>query len=263
MILVTGGQGFIGSYLMEILPDAKSYDLKDGLDVRDKKTLKKHMKGCDVVIHLAAQTSVANSWDDPADLYSHNIVGTATVIETAIKAGVKKIIYASSASIYNPLDNPYSLSKSVGEDLLTVRKDEISSVSLRFMNVYGLGQNPAYGTVIPEFEKGMKKGRIKIYGNGTQTRDFIHVKDLVLFIAQMVNQKFDHEAMDVGWGVGVSVNQLAEMMAYLCDIDDLKIEYLLGRKETKHSKANVDTAMQYGFDPKITLKEGLKEVLNK
>ena len=156
-ILVTGSEGFIGSYLMELIPEAIGFDLKSGQDIRDKQQLASYLKGIDVVVHLAAQTSIANAWDDPVNLYSHNILGTANVIEESIKAGVKKIVFASSASIYQPYDNPYSFSKYVCEGLFKTRKDEMQNILLRFMNVYGKGQNPSYGTVIPTFYKGIKK----------------------------------------------------------------------------------------------------------
>ena len=165
--LITGSLGFVGSHLMEKIDNAIGYDLKSGQDIRDKNQLSSYMKKVDAVIHLAAQTSIAHAWDDPTDYYSHNVVGTSNVIETAIKCGVKKIIYASSASIYFPLDNPYSHSKAICEDLFKIRQDKISCIALRFMNIYGKGQNPSYGTVIPSFYKGIKNGNIQSGGQRT------------------------------------------------------------------------------------------------
>src|SRR4030042_5790189 len=201
MILVTGSRGFIGSYLLKEIK-AEGYDLKSGLDIRDRLQLSLHLKGVDTVVHLAAQTSIQHAWDDPAELYSHNILGTANVIEESIKAGVKKIIFASSAAVYQPHDNPYAFSKYVDEGLFRVRKDEIKSVLLRFMNVYGKGQNPFYGTVIPAFFTGIKKGKISIYGDGENTRDYIHVTDIVYAIKKEIELEPTQKVtvMDIGTG---------------------------------------------------------------
>ncbi len=263
-ILCTGSGGFIGSHLMEVLDNAVGYDLKSGQDIRDAEQLYSYMKNVDMVVHLAAETSIAQCWNDPVNLYSHNILGTANVIQTAIKAKVKKIIYASSASVYQPFDNPYSVSKYCDEALFEVYKDQIQSIGMRFMNVYGKGQNKAYGTVIPAFYEGFKsKKGIKIYGDGKQTRDYIHVKDIAMFIFHVINteNKQRHLVLDVGTGKSVSVNKLAEMFTKL--MGKTKVEHIPARKETKFSKANTYNQIEiFNFKPTITLEEGLRKVVD-
>jgi nucleoside-diphosphate-sugar epimerase len=262
-ILVSGASGFIGSHLMEVLDNAIGYDLKSGQDIRDPEQLYSYMKNVDIVVHLAAETSIAQCWNDPVNFYSHNILGTATVIQTAIKAGIKKIIYASSASVYQPYANPYSVSKYTDEALFETHKDQIKSVGMRFMNVYGKGQNKAYGTVIPAFYEGFKsKKGIKIYGNGKQTRDYIHVDDICRFIQLAINtdNKQQHLVLDVGTGKSISVNKLADMFTKL--MHKTKITHIPARKEVKFSKANTYNQIEiFNFKPKVSLEEGLRRVV--
>lgn len=255
-ILITGSKGFIGSHLMRLV-DGVGYDLKSGQDVRDKEQLESYIKGADYVVHLAAQTSIAHAWNDPTDYYSHNILGTSNVIELALKHKVK-IIYASSASVYQPFENPYSLSKYVCEKMLELRKPDV--VAFRFMNVYGKGQNKNYGTVIPAFYEGFKsKKGIKIYGDGNQTRDFIHVKDIVMAIKMVIDKDFKGTyIMDLGTGKSISVNKLADMYEELFK-RKVKRNHIPERPEVKHSKADTSKVKRFlEFIPHISLKEGLK-----
>lgn len=262
-ILVLGSSGFIGSHLMEALDNAVGFDLKSYQDIRDFEQLYSYMKGVDVVVHLAAQTSIAQAWDDPKELYSHNITGTVNVIQAAIKAKVKKVLYASSASVYEPTSNPYAVSKYTCEQLFETHKDQIQSVGMRFMNVYGKGQNRDYGTVIPAFYDGIKsKKGIKIFGDGKQTRDYIHVSDIVRFIQLAINTdiKPKHLVLDVGTGKSVSVNKLANMFQKL--MNKTKVKHIKGRSEVRYSQAEVWLEEEvFKFKPIVTLEEGLRKVV--
>jgi UDP-glucose 4-epimerase len=267
-VLITGGKGFIGSHLMEKIPDAISYDLKDGEDIRNigqlKNTIEKN--GITDIIHLAAQTSVAHAWDNPTDYYSHNITGTSCVIEAAIKYGIKRIIYASSASVYGYMENPYAASKAVQEVLFKVRENSIYSVGFRFMNVYGKGQNPAYGTVIPAFIKGIQEGKIKIFGDGTQTRDFIHVDDVCKGIKLALDREFNPRFyrninMDLGTGKAYSVKEVAFLLMGILG-KKAEIEYTPPRKEMQHSVANLATIKRiYEFEPEVSFIKGLERLV--
>ena len=104
------------------------------------------MKGCDVVIHLAAIVGVPLSWEDPVECLDTNIIGTMNVIKAAKECGVGALVFASSAAIYDFHSSPYAYSKKAGEDLLTMYANDIASMSLRFFNVYGEGQNMAYAS---------------------------------------------------------------------------------------------------------------------
>lgn len=262
-VLVTGSMGFIGSYLMEILDNAVGYDLKAGQDIRDYEQLYSYMKNVDVVVHLAAQTSIKQSWADPKDLYSHNILGTANIIQAAIQAKVKKVLYASSASVLQPTANPYALSKFTCEKLFETHSESINSIGMRFMNVYGKGQNKAYGTVIPAFYEGIKsKKGIEIYGDGKQTRDYIHVTDIVRFISLAVetDTQKEHLVLDIGTGKSVSVNKLSEIYQDL--IHKTEVKHIPARREVKFSKADTSTQEKvFKFKPQVTLIEGLMRVI--
>lgn len=263
-ILVTGSSGFIGSHLMERLDNAIGYDIKNGQDVRDREQFRSYLKRVDTVIHLAANTSVKQAWDDPTELYSNNIMGTSVVIEECIKAKIKRIIFASSASVKNPNANPYAFSKFTCEGLFKTRKDEINCLTFRFMNVYGKGQNPNYGTVIPAFYNGINKGEIDIYGDGSFTRDYIHVDDIVIGIKRGLgfnhrNRKF--VVMELGTGVETSVYDLAHKMQKLMN-KKIKVNYLPERKEVDHSVADTHVAkFELGFEALIDMNHGLKRVI--
>lgn len=263
-ILCTGSSGFIGSHLMKKL-DAVGYDLKSGQDIRDTEQLRSYLKGIDIVVHLAANTSVKQAWDNPTDLYNTNIIGTSNVIEECIRAKVKKIVFASSASVERPFANPYSFSKKTCEGLFETRKDEIDCIALRFMNVYGKGQNPNYGTVIPAFYNGIKKGEIDIYGDGSYTRDFIWVDDIVTAIKKAIDYKHNNThkftSIEIGTGIPTSVNQLAKKMSKLLGKEP-KINHLPFRKEVKDSVAVPGIAlMTLGFKTTTTIDEGLKKLI--
>lgn len=265
--LITGSSGFIGSHLIRVIKSATPYDLAINRDIRDTELLKKAMKDCDIVIHLAAHTSVVDSWKDPTEYYDNNVKGTSAVVETAIKLGVQRIIFASSSAVYASSENPYAASKAMCEHLFHVRKQEIPSIMLRFFNVYGKGQNPNYGTVVPAFIKGIKKGKITIYGDGKQTRDFIHVDDVCRLIKTITETKFGPKSpafmqLDVGTGKSYSVEELAYILMGLIG-KKAKIKYAPPRKEAKHSQANTQGIKKmFNFDAQIGLIDGLKRLLN-
>jgi len=212
-ILITGSRGFIGSHLTKMLPHAQTYDLKDGQDILDYNQLKDALKGKDIVIHLAALISITDSLKHPGKYYSANISGTDNVLRVAIENGCKTVIFASSASVYSP-DNPYAISKKIGEDLMKEYSKKIQTISLRFFNIYGKGQNPVYAGVISKFMKAAKEGKtIKINGNGTQTRDFISVNDVADIIVKVIKCRSkiaSGSIFDVGTGKEISINQLAD-----------------------------------------------------
>lgn len=269
-LFVTGHKGFIGTHLLELLKDTNykvtGYDLKDGDDVRDYDKLVKAMKGHDVIVHLAAFVSVPGSWEDPKNCFDHNVVGTMNVVQAAEEVGIKGIVYASSAAIYDSVSSPYALSKEIGEDILKTFKDRVGSVSLRFFNIYGPGQNLEYAGVIPIFEDNLKRfGSVTIFGDGKQTRDFIHVKDIARAIFKATQCEFHLNsgaiAFDIGTGQSVSINGLARVISNVMD-SPLSINYKEARKEVRFSEADTSYAkFVIGFDPTIELEKGLNSLL--
>ncbi len=265
-VLLTGSSGFIGSHLVKFLKkdyEVVPYDKVEGKDILDKKLLAKHMKGCYVVVHLAAFASIIDSLKDPSYTYDNNVTGTSNVIEEAIKQKVKRIIFASSCAAYQPYLNPYAASKAMCEGVLKVRENEIQSISFRFLNVYGKGQNPAYGNVMPNFISGIPKGEITIYGDGLQRRDFIHVSDICRGIeAALKAEKLPQcIASDLGTGKTYSILELAYILMGMTG-KQAKIKYAPPRKELRTACAKTEIMDKlFKFEPKVSLIEGLRKLI--
>ena len=234
-VLVTGGSGFIGTNLCKFLHDsghevisfdahhlgAQAWECVTG-DIRDEL----NFQGVDWVVHLAAQISVQRSIENPDETLSVNVDGTSSVISASEYAGVKRIIFASSAAVYgdceevpikeeSPLipQSPYAVSKIVGEEL--IKRSRISSCSLRFFNVYGEDQSieGGYAAVIPAFKRAISEKRpCSVFGDGSQIRDFIHVSDLVRIISNTLEAENLPSEMNVGSGEGTSILQLLDIL---------------------------------------------------
>ena len=214
-VLVTGGSGFIGSNVIdELMKSFKvvNLDLKPSKnseieqmigDIRDKELVEKVVEKCDVIIHLAAQVSVPLSIDYPQKTLEINVQGTQNIIDAAHKFGIKRLIMASSAAVYGEASNlplaeesagqclsPYAQSKWENEtQIMLAREKGLEAVALRFFNVYGPGQSKdgTYAAVIPKFVEMLTTGKQPIvHGDGLQSRDFIHVKDLVRAIESLL-----------------------------------------------------------------------------
>ena len=235
-ILVTGGAGFIGSnfarialergYSIRIVDNLStgSQEVADDLqnlgaevivgDTRDLNVMNAAFHGVDFVVHLAAQISVPLSMERPEETADINIQGTQVVIDCALKQGVRRLVMASSAAVYGentnlPLDeedggmllSPYAESKWENEDqILNSRKEGLESVALRFFNVYGVGQRPdsAYAAVIPKFvDLIVNQQPPSINGDGLQTRDFVHVNDVVQAIFKFLEPNWVGENFHV------------------------------------------------------------------
>ena len=207
-ILVTGSQGFIGRNLMKSLKrqavgfDISYYSLQDVRDLRCIATW-----DIDVVVHLAALTIARESLQKPLDYFKTNVLGTVTMLEYARRNDVNKFIFASSAAALDP-KTPYGLSKLEAEQWCKLYHDlyGLNVCILRIFNVYGITQNKG---VIHEFVNQVKAGRpLTVFGDGQQTRDFIHVSDVVSNIAQIIERE-DHGVFEIGTGIETSIGRLA------------------------------------------------------
>jgi len=298
-ILVTGGAGFIGSHLVEALVDAKHdvtvldnlttgkqdnlKSVKDKItfvkgDISDTNLLKKTCAKQECVFHFAAIASVPYSVQHPLETHEINSTGTLKVLIAAKDAGVKRVIYSSSAAVYGdeptlpktekstikPL-TPYALTKLTGEEytLMFNKLYGMETVALRYFNVYGPRQDPAspYSGVITKFITALKKKQPPIvFGNGMQTRDFVFVKDVVQAnLKAMTIANAAGKVFNIATGVQVSIN---EMLAHLKEI--LKVE-IAPQKETaqkgdiEHSVADITLAKNVlHFSPQTPFHEGLE-----
>ena len=248
--LVTGGAGFIGSNIVEELVrrkqkvcvldsfiSGKRENLKPFLrsikvikgDIRDKKALKRALKGVDYVIHQAALRSVPKSVDDPFTTNDINVFGTLNLLMEAKKAGVRRVVYASSSSVYGDAKHfpqketdmvspisPYGVSKLAAENYcVTFAKTfGLETVSLRYFNVFGPRQNPEskYSAVIPAFLFTMAKGKSPVVEwDGEQSRDFTYVANVVDANLRACTAKgVSGEVFNVACGTTASVNDIVK-----------------------------------------------------
>lgn len=300
--LVTGGSGFIGSNIVKLLLDNEYYvrvidNLSSGYicniekyindgsiefinaDIRDKDIVKSACEGVDVVFHLAACVGRQRSLDNPILDSSTNLLGAVNILEGMRYHGVLRIVYSSSAAIFGELvtptiaedhpqnaDSPYGVSKLAAEKMILAysRIYDIKSICFRYFNIYGKNQRfDLYGNVIPIFAKHIYSGEpITIYGDGSQTRDFVNVKDVTRanFIASLSDKGTD--VYNLGSGERITINKLAEMMINISG-KSTKIIYAPERPaDVKHCKANAAKVYRdLGFKTEVSLENGLCEYM--
>lgn len=291
--LVTGGAGFIGTNLVEklisegydvvVVDDLSAGDNQSRLpaevvfhkiDIRDTDKLKEILPGVDVVIHLAALPRVQFSIDEPQIAHDVNVNGTLSVLEAARFAGVKRVVLAATSAAYGdqevlPLTtnlpvqpkSPYALHKYIGEEMLKLWSElyGLETVSLRFFNVYGPYFDPdgPYALVIGRFFKLASEGLpLTITGDGEQTRDFVHVSDVVsaLIKSAVSNRVGKGEVLNVGSGKQTSINQLAKMIGG-------EIEYVPPRVEPRYTMADIEETKQVlDWESEFDLATGISEL---
>lgn len=305
-ILVTGGAGFIGSNLVDALLgagyrvrvlDNLSMGKRSNLpldnpaltfiegDVADSVVVSDAVQGCSAVVHLAAVASVQASVDDPVGTHRSNFIGTLTICEAMRQAGVKRIVFASSAAVYGnkggdlPIDEqaekapltPYASDKLASEYYLDFyrRQHGLEPAIFRFFNIYGPRQDPSspYSGVISIFTQRMQDGLpITVFGDGEQTRDFFYIGDLVPILMQALEMDSVVEgAVNVGWNQAVSLNQLLQTLKELSVWEGFpSIDYLSARPgDIRCSRANNKRLYEnYRLLEPTALMDGLKQLLN-
>ncbi|RON79022.1 NAD-dependent dehydratase [Pseudomonas chlororaphis] len=304
-ILITGGAGFIGSHLTDVLL-AKGYsvrildDLSTGKpgnlpldnprveliegDVADAALVARAMSGCRAVAHLAAVASVQASVDDPVRTHQSNFIGTLNVCEAMRQAGVKRVLFASSAAVYGnngegesidedtpkaPL-TPYASDKLASEYYFDFyrRQHGLEPAIFRFFNIFGPRQDPSspYSGVISIFCERAQKGLpITVFGDGEQTRDFVYVEDLVNVLAQSLEApQLEVGAVNVGLNQATTLKQLLEALGEV--LGQLPpISYGPARSgDIRHSRANNQRLLQRFKLPEPTpMRVGLARLLGR
>jgi len=302
MIVVTGGAGFVGKALVydlseddekvtifdnfsnssreNILPLLeKGVKLVEG-DIRNYSDLEGCLSGCNTVINLAAQIDVQKSILNPKENYEINVEGTNNLLKACFKQNVKNIIAASSAAVYgNPSElpltessptiplSPYGESKLKMEQQITdfSKRHNLNSISLRFFNIYGKGQTDAYAGVITKFMKNIEEDKpLIIFGDGSNTRDFIFIEDVVNSIKCAIEKIEGKKGVfyNLATGNHSTILQLAETMLSISG-KKLEIKFDHPKKgDIPHSQCKIDLAKnELSFVPKTPLKEGLKRLL--
>lgn len=266
-ILITGSSGFVGTHLVEKLSkehEIVMYDLVNGQDVLDSKLLTRKLTGVDLVIHLAAFISATESWEKPMDYMRNNALGTLSVADCAIKSGVKKMIFFSSAAVKAKPLTPYAVSKISAEEILKLYSDKINTVIVRPENIYGPGQKEAYGYVIHNFIKAVDGGKeINIYGNGNQTRDFIYIDDVVETVEKLMDINIKSgTVISLGTGKETKIIDLAKEVMKILN-KKAKINFSKARNEPQESVADTATLLKFGINAKhfISLDEGISKLV--
>ena len=296
--LVTGGLGFIGSHLVELLLKQKhnvivldnlSTGRKSNLDdvgesallevvegdVRDYELVKKTIKGCDYVFHLAALADIVPSITNPREYFSSNVQGTLTLMEAARGEGIKKLVYTASSSCYGIPKNyptsetaeinpqyPYALTKWIGEQtaLHWGQVYKIPVISLRLFNVYGPRSRTSgtYGAVFGVFLAQKLNGApLTIIGDGTQTRDFTYVTDVADSFVAVSNSEYKNMVFNVGSGHTYSVLQLAQLLGGKI----INIPKRPGEPDCTFADIRKIRRL-ISWSPKISFEEGVEQMLS-
>lgn len=296
-VLITGGAGFIGSHIVEYFQGRAEVIVFDNLrsgfrrnlhgfahrfieaSILDRTALRAAMTGVDYVFHLAAMISVPESMNRPIECNQLNTEGTLVVLEEAARAGVKKLVFSSSAAVYgnNPISpkvetllpepkSPYAITKLDGEYYCKMFEDtgRLPSTCLRYFNVFGPRQNPAsqYAAAVPIFvQRAVNHQPITIYGDGEQTRDFIYVKDIAAANAFFALNSPVTGVVNVAYGTKISIKELATQICALTNSQS-EIQYADERLgDVKHSLAAIDRLRAAGFRPTATFSAGLEATI--
>ncbi len=297
--LVTGGAGFIGSNLVQLLlKEGHDVTVLDNLssghrinlrpfpevrliigDVRDPSIVEQGVNGVEVVFHLAASVGNVRSIEHPIIDAEANVLGTLNVLEAARRQGVRKIVFSSSAGIFGELktlpiredhpvepDSPYGATKLAAEKLCLAyaKLYDLEAICLRYFNVFGVNQRyDAYGNVIPIFaHKLVFSQPITIFGDGEQTRDFINVRDIAHanYLAGM--SRGVSGAFNLGSGSRVTINELVRQLESVSGLSTQTSHGNPRRGDVRHSLADISAIRSaIRFEPQVELRDGLREYM--
>ena len=291
-VLITGGAGFVGRHLAahltdqgaavtvidnESLGDRAHLDLDRvrfvAGDVRNRDELRAALTGQDAVVHLAADTRVMDSIENPAHNFDNNVIGTFNLLELCRELGVSRVVAASTGGailgdVEPPVHegmaprptSPYGASKLMLEGYLSAYSASygLGGCALRFSNIYG-PRSLHKGSVVAHFFKQVLAGRpLVVYGDGSQTRDYLYAGDLVQGIWAALESEAEG-AFQLGTGRPTTINQLLDLMRKVTGLD-LEVDYQAFRAgEVRDTWCQIDKAQaSFGFDPSTELEDGLR-----
>ena len=244
-------------------------------DISKNEKLDKYFKGADYVFHLAGLAEIIPSIKNPKKYFINNVLGTLNVLEAAKKAKIKKFIYAASSSCYGTpkkfptsekskidLKHPYAVTKFMGEELVMKYASiyNMPNISFRFFNVYGprLNTSGQYSAVMGNFLEQNKKNKpLTVVGDGKQTRDFIHVYDLVNAFLKTIKSRTVNEIFNLGSGKKTSINAIAKIFGGTK-------KFIPKRPgEPKNSLADISKIKKkINWKPEISIEQGINNLLN-
>jgi UDP-glucose 4-epimerase len=296
-ILVTGGAGFIGSHIVEHFQARAEVRVLDNLasgfqpnlaglkcefihgSILDRALVARAVQDVDFVFHLAAMVSVPESVQKPLACVETNTTGTIILLEAAARAKVKKFVFSSSAAIYgnNPVvpkietmppepESPYATTKLDGEFYcrMFAREAGLPAVCLRYFNVFGPRQNPRsqYAAAVPVFiDRALKNEPLTLHGDGTQTRDFIFVKDVTAASAHFALHSPATGVFNVASGQAITINELAETIRRLAGSRSEIVHAATRAGDVKHSVADTGKLRAAGFVPSGDFQDGLQSTI--
>ena len=300
--LVTGGAGFIGSHLVDrllsegwevVVLDNLSTGRRENLeaalpridfreaDLRDRVAVRDAVEGCEVVFHQGALAAVARSVENPLEVTEVNVGGTLNVLASAREAGVRRVVFASSSSVYGDTPtlpkvetmtlsprSPYAASKAAGEAYMAAFGPTygVEGVSLRYFNVYGPRQDPRsrYAAVVARFVDAARAGQAPVvYGDGGQTRDFTWVGDVVDANLRAASAPRAPEGpMNIGGGQRISILDLAAAVAKVSGTRVAPVHETVRAGDVRDSLADVRAAAErLGWRPATSLEDGLARLV--
>ena len=301
---VTGGAGYVGSKLVESLIGGKNEvvsfdnlmngdyshlrtqgagatDLLEG-DIRDLESMMEAFEGCDAIAHLAALPGLVKCRERPDEATSINVYGTYNVLEAARRLGIGKVVFCSTAAVYGkPVEMPvtegiplrplnlYGVTKLAGERLMDVFSDNhgIDVISLRFGNVFGVGLFTNYDTVVPKFVRmGLNGEDLTVYGDGSSTRDFVHVEDIVRALTlALESHDTGSDVYNVGgetMEIGVLAKRIVESLHIITGEAVGVVNNPPRAGETKEFSYNLEKIRKgLGYEPSWSVQAGIDQII--
>lgn len=295
-VVVTGGAGFIGSAVVNLLLE-KGYTVRvvDDLSTGDLRNLPDHprlrfvkhdvtvaegldnvLNGAETIIHMAAVASVPECESNPMKAFKVNVRGLENIIKLGVKNSVKKIVFTSSAAVYGDVEEPvseeappkpfsvYGHTKLLGETLL--ENSGVPSLVFRIFNAYGrTGAGVGTYGVVDRFLKNLKEGKpLEIYGDGKNVRDFIHVRDVANAVALSAEKDVDgFNVFNLGTGRATTIYELANLVLKLSSQGRV-VMHPPRQGDIKYSVADISkAARELGFKPTVTLEDYIKQQLSR